>query len=405
MSYPRNPATLTDTQAGAEPSVPFLTQSHRNGVDQLSRSFARQRPLAILIGEGRATSRMVIDEFLSRLDPDVTVARVTRSCETTSEFMGEVISALGFEPKELGLDDLENIFSMYLAFQKSHHQRTIICIENVQERDWWVLDKIRRLVETECSNQFGLMLLIAGQGQFKELLNSLPLSAVIDAAGRRISLAPFTLPETREYLRRTVEAAGDKGIDEVFEYHAIPLIHELCGGVPDEIASLASRCFESAKQQGVEVVTRDLVKSAYELGRSESGVADFDPESTMVNVTSIEPRIARLVVQLTSEDVRELTLRKGNILIGRSKLCDIRIDSEFVSRRHALVSYSPGGATIVDLGSTNGTTVDGCEIKAHVLVPGETIVIGNCRIEYVLDEELQAHFEKAEQAAEIELNL
>ncbi len=42
---------------------------------------------------------------------------------------------------------------------------------------------------------------------------------------------------------------------------------------------------------------------------------------------------------------------------------------------------------LVDLGSTNGTCVDGVQIESHRLAAGETISLGDCRIEYLLDDE------------------
>ena len=73
------------------------------------------------------------------------------------------------------------------------------------------------------------------------------------------------------------------------------------------------------------------------------------------------------------------------MLIGRSKLCDISIDRPNVSRHHALIAYSGDKATLIDLSSTNGTFVDGYKVKYHELMPGETIAVGDCRIEYILD--------------------
>jgi type II secretory pathway predicted ATPase ExeA len=405
MRNPEHLATLPDLPYEQGPSSAFLTQCHRNALERLNISFSEKRPLAILIGDGRSTSRFVIRRFLSRLDQDVAVAQITEPCANAIDFMGIIISAIGFQPKDMNLEDLESIFSMFLSFQKGHCRRTIICIEEAQASEWWVLDKIRSLVEMERENQFGLTLILSGQPELKELLHARPLSSISDYAGKRISLEPFTLPETREYIRRRLEAAGAANIDEAFQFHAIPLIHELCAGIPDAIGSLVSQCLGVADQDGSDLITKDLVKRAYESLRAESEQGDSGEDAAIANVTNIRPRFGRLIVQLSGDEVSEVPLRQGNILIGRSKLCDIRVNSRIVSRHHALISYtSAGGASIVDLGSTNGTSVDGHAIKEHVLTAGETITVGNCRIEYVIDDALQARFQSAEQANEITLN-
>lgn len=405
MRNPEHLAALPDLPYVQSPSSDFLTQCHRNALERLSISYSEKRPLAIIVGDGRSTSRFVLRRFISRLDQDVTVAQIAEPCTNAIEFMGKIISAIGFQPKDMSLEDLESIFSMFLSFQKAHSRRTIICIEEAQASEWWVLDKIRSLVEMEREGEFGLMLILAGQADLKELLHARPLSSVSEYAGQRISLEPFTLPETREFIRRRVEAAGIANLDEAFHFHAIPLIHELCAGIPDAIGSLVSQCFDLADEDDSDLMTKDLVKRAYESLRAVSEQESVDEDVVTANVTNIRPALGRLIVRLTGDEVNEVALRQGNILIGRSVLCDIRINSKIVSRHHALISHSSaGGASIVDLGSTNGTSVDGCAIKEHVLKAGETITVGNCRIEYVIDDALQAHFRSAEQASEITLN-
>ncbi len=83
---------------------------------------------------------------------------------------------------------------------------------------------------------------------------------------------------------------------------------------------------------------------------------------------------------------------RERILIGRDALSDIRIASDLVSRHHALIVISSKGVTLVDLGSTNGTFVDGREIKQCELEDRQVIGIGDCQIEYLAGDEQPAGF-------------
>ena len=135
-------ATLDIPFTGPEPASTFLTDRHRHAVDQLNSAFNTCRPVAVMIGEGYSTSNFVVQSFAAGLASDVAFARIEEPCSNATEFMGQVIDALGFEPKDMCLEDLEGIFKMFLSFQKSHSHRTVLCVERTQEQDLWVLDKL-----------------------------------------------------------------------------------------------------------------------------------------------------------------------------------------------------------------------------------------------------------------------
>jgi DNA-binding winged helix-turn-helix (wHTH) protein len=74
---------------------------------------------------------------------------------------------------------------------------------------------------------------------------------------------------------------------------------------------------------------------------------------------------------------REILLVHGDTLIGRDPDAQIWIDDPSVSRRHAIISVSANGAVLRDLGSRNGTFVDGRRIEAPTpLVDGAVVSIG-----------------------------
>ena len=390
MSHQQQSKTEPASHVKHAPSSEFLTHCYRNALDRLNSSFVKRRPIAIMIGEGKSASSFVIGRFLSDLDEEVVSVRINEPCANAGDFLRCIIRAIGIEPNELDVTDLESVLKMFLSFQKSHDRRTIVCIEDVQDSEWWVLDKIRYLVEMEAKGNFGFMLIVSGQLGLKELLHTRPLSSVCQHAGQRISLSPFTLIETTEYMRRRVEGATTATIDQVFDYHAISLVHDLCAGVPDAISKLVSGCLDLADDAGLDTVTIELVKKAYEIQREGTSPQVANTDAATANLNGLIPRPGRLIVQISGEYLQENALRQGHILIGRSKLCDIHIDSPAVSRHHALINYSAEGAILVDLGSKNGTYVDGYRINQHSLMAGETVAVGDCRIEYVIDDERQA---------------
>ena len=67
-------------------------------------------------------------------------------------------------------------------------------------------------------------------------------------------------------------------------------------------------------------------------------------------------------------------------VIGRGSEADIIVDDPGISRRHLEIRVHPDGVVATDLGSTNGTYVEGHQVPAATLVDGNTITIGRTRI-------------------------
>jgi len=83
-------------------------------------------------------------------------------------------------------------------------------------------------------------------------------------------------------------------------------------------------------------------------------------------------------------DGRRIPLDRAVIVLGRSGDVDIPLDDAGVSRRHAEIHVADGRARVVDLGSTNGTFVDGERISTADLHDGSTITVGRSRLTFRL---------------------
>lgn len=72
-----------------------------------------------------------------------------------------------------------------------------------------------------------------------------------------------------------------------------------------------------------------------------------------------------------------LELAKDLTLVGRNDDCDIFIDHKSVSKQHCVLVKTEGLVLVRDLGSTNGTRVNGQRIRRAALLPNDTVAIAN----------------------------
>lgn len=89
------------------------------------------------------------------------------------------------------------------------------------------------------------------------------------------------------------------------------------------------------------------------------------------------PRLVLLAGDTPSD---EHPLRPDTTLIGRSVHAHVRVQQTSVSRQHAQITLSDDGYHLIDLGSENGTLVNGSRVGEHLLVDGDVIQVGNQKL-------------------------
>jgi predicted component of type VI protein secretion system len=93
--------------------------------------------------------------------------------------------------------------------------------------------------------------------------------------------------------------------------------------------------------------------------------------------------MAKLVLSLNGVVQGEYPLEKERITIGRKPDNDIQIDNLAVSGKHALIITILDDSFLEDLGSTNGSYVNGKLVKKHALKNGDVVAIGKHELKYV----------------------
>ncbi len=91
----------------------------------------------------------------------------------------------------------------------------------------------------------------------------------------------------------------------------------------------------------------------------------------------------KLIVSISGVVVKEVQITKDRTTIGRRPYNDVVIDNLAVSGEHAVLHMSGGRITIEDLGSTNGTYVNGKAIRKQVLSSEDSIEMGKYKIKFL----------------------
>ena len=172
-----------------------------------------------------------------------------------------------------------------------------------------------------------------------------------------------------------VVALGPGDLDRLGEYDA---------ALRTELAAMVS---EAAQERGWSFVGPVEVRFELEPGRA---TGTFSVSSSVVAATAEgagpaaevgTPRLVVLAAGPGGQD-RTVALTGATTVLGRGAEADVRLSDTGVSRRHAEIRLAGGAAQVVDLGSTNGTRVNGSAVSSSPLMDGDRVAVGTTELLY-----------------------
>ncbi len=324
---------------------------------------------------------LLIRKLVGALDERVLCAEVHRQDLTAREFLDDVLRQFGVELDESDRTDRRRLLTRFLNHQLNLGRICLIVVENPQTMPPLVLDEIKALSEIAVDGAKVLKLLLVGQPLLSHVVDSPRMGELMRSGATRFALPALSEDQVGAYVAHRLRAAGAADPDQLMPHTLMSKVHLYTGGAPALVNSLCTQALACAAVTTSPVVTMQALEEAIDiLGLQPRAhgpvpaVAGSEPASTIAAV---------LVLASQGMPDREVPLARNRILIGRGELADIRIDSVFVSRYHALIVRESTQDLLIDLGSTNGVLVNSKRVMRHVLRDRDLVQIGPARVTYL----------------------
>ncbi len=196
--------------------------------------------------------------------------------------------------------------------------------------------------------------------------------------------------ELAKRLIKEMDAGRTVGVNEVwapnrFEFALSPDDRERLAHAETAIAGeLGSVIRENASERGWGLVGPPQVtfQTDEQLRKGDIGCAASLVEGPeRIEPATVESEAATLLIRENGAE-RVVTLDNATTTIGRLPQCEVTLDDRGASRRHAQIRLKDGVATLTDLGSTNGTEVNGHAVQTATLDDGDRVTIGTTVLVY-----------------------
>jgi len=269
-------------------------------------------------------------------------------------------------------------------------RKVLLIVDEAQNLSPRVLEEVRMLSGIETTKEKALRIILAGQPELNDKLNSPELVQLTQRVRLRFHLTALTQAETAAYIDHRLEVAGSQG-RRIFLEETHATIYKYTGGVPRLVNTLCDTCMMAAFGRDRDTVSaEDLDAAIQELQWVE--FASATNRMRMLNSEHAQPHhpgggntqpVGRILLASGGKTVMERELKPGRLVIGRTADNDLQIDSKFISRHHCQIVTQVDSCLIEDLNSTNGIYVQSKRVRRYNLNDGDVVQVGQHEIMYI----------------------
>ncbi len=378
-----------------DPQYLYLSRNHSRAKAYMESTIWFTDGFVVITGEIGSGKTTLIETFLREIEQDVVVAQVNQTQVSALEFLQSVLVQFGFQPFKMRKAELLATLNQFLIEQYAAGRKVLLIVDEAQNLSLRVLEEIRLLSGVETSREKVLRIILAGQPELNDKLDSRELVQLAQRIRLRFHLTALSQEDTRQYIQHRLEVAGAAG-REIFAPDTFPEIYRYTGGTPRLVNTLCDTAMMGAYAGDRPAVTReDVLRAVEELQWTEYASrthrelravtgGERGTERALERTGSRRSDVILAHVMLNDEGklVLEMPLRPGRVIIGRTSDNDIQVDSRFVSRHHCQIVTTPQDSVIEDLNSTNGMVVRGKRVRRHVLADGDVVTLGQHTLNY-----------------------
>lgn len=365
----------------------FPSNQHLQALDFMRRVLCSRVSAGVITGEQGVGKSLVVRSFVAGLDERVLLAHIRRTDIGPRDFLLDVLRQFGVTLDPDDRTDHRLLLARYLAHQVGNGRICLLVIENAEAMRPLVLEELRYMGLLEVEGVRLVKLLLLGLPLLNHVVDSQRMNSLVPIEVPRAMVSGLSEDQLAAYVVHRLRVAGARDPDHLFPATLMHLLHRLTNGNPAKINKLCTRALSLAAIEAEPAVSSGaLMLAATQLGLDTSFVLGSSENQTPNENT--EPHAANsndsmLLVSVRGGVDSVISLQDSRMLIGRSELADVRIDSAFVSRYHALLVREPTQDLLLDLGSTNGVTVNSRRVLRHALKHRDLIQIGPARITYL----------------------
>lgn len=257
FSLTRNPFDLTP-----DPTCFVPTARHSETLAMLHYGVRRHKGFIVVTGEV-GTGKTLLLRCLLRLfedSKDITYAYIFNSRLSSTEFLQYILSDFGLSVSGKNKCELLLELGHFLISRNSRQMTTVLIVDEAHHLSGDLLEEVRLLSNLETTDDKLLQIVLVGQPELDDKLESPSLRQLKQRVALRTHLLALSADETKGYIERRLQIAGaSAGSTTLFSGEAIARVYRYSQGFPRLINTICENALITAYARQCKHVTPDII--------------------------------------------------------------------------------------------------------------------------------------------------
>ncbi|PMJ69670.1 general secretion pathway protein GspA [Vibrio splendidus] len=239
----------------------FLSQRHQEAMQNLQAGLGEGGGFAMLTGEVGTGKTTVAKAMLSSLDNQTQAGLILNPTFSNTDLLEAICDEFEVEyPEQASLKQLSQAIHHFLLDSHAEGIQTLLVIDEAQHLAADVLEQLRLLTNLETDSRKLLKVLLVGQPELQQHLQTTQLRQLAQRITGRYHLLPLNTEETGKYIAFRLETAG--GEQMLFSNRSIKLIAQYTHGIPRLINLVCDKALQLAFHDGELLPNNETVNRA-----------------------------------------------------------------------------------------------------------------------------------------------